>query len=730
MTARSQRPQLSRDELFQLKWLLGALLTLLGVATVAYMDVDAWWLMALTCGVVVATALWPRLPSRLPRLVHVLAFPFIAAFFVLDLWLHAELLPALVRLDMLLLSYRCLVYRQRRDDLQVIVLGLFLVVVAGVITVSLAFAAQILIYTACALLFLLAITLVESAGAGSAPLGNAAALPANDARAVPGWAAQVHWPRLLRRVLAAADWRVIALSVGLFAGVVAVSAVLFLLIPRFQLENGMFLDRFITKKARTGFSDSIKFGEVTDIMQDTSVALHIDVTEPNEMPAAPYWRMIVLDEYENGTFRMSAALRSRFAREKTAMRVNGTGRWRSSRGVWTFYLESGVSRHLPLLGEFQQLRFGEAQSFQTAAELGLVALSKDPVTMTAYQVDGFDFASRLRDRAEESYRVLPAAMRARRGEKEPNDATVLRELDAQAVGNVPLTAPEFAARVCAWLRERHKYSLSPRIPEGPGDPLVRWANSTEGGHCELFAGAFVLLARSVGFPARVVTGFRGGSWNAFATNSFTVRNADAHAWAEIFDEASGAWLRADPLEPAVAVQGSVEAQAAAARRTDRTWAARLDSLRVFWYRRIVSFDQQTQVTTLKAAKQAAQTSLQRVRKWLEHATGAIKTWWHRPWDVNRIVSVATIAVAAMMLAWLWQQAGPAIRARLLRHSSRREDPVRREAGRWLARLRNRNTPTERPPAVVADLQRIRFGARESWPDAGAVFRTARRAARS
>ena len=44
---------------------------------------------------------------------------------------------------------------KKRDDLQVILLGLFLIVVAGVLTVSLAFAGQILVFTACALGFLL-----------------------------------------------------------------------------------------------------------------------------------------------------------------------------------------------------------------------------------------------------------------------------------------------------------------------------------------------------------------------------------------------------------------------------------------------------------------------------------------------------------------------------------------------------------------------------------------------
>src|SRR4051812_32609305 len=135
-----RRPQLTRDELQQLKWLLSSGLILLAVSTVFYMDVDAWTLMALATVATFATLLRPTLPARVPPLVHTLAFPVIVLFFAGDLWLKTEVLPAMVRLDILLLLYRSLTYRQRRDDLQIVVLGLFLVVVAGVLTVSLTFA--------------------------------------------------------------------------------------------------------------------------------------------------------------------------------------------------------------------------------------------------------------------------------------------------------------------------------------------------------------------------------------------------------------------------------------------------------------------------------------------------------------------------------------------------------------------------------------------------------------
>ena len=391
-TGQTKRPQLSLDELHQLKWLLGGVLTLLGVWTVFYMDLGGWTLMVLTTIAAGACLAWPELPTRVPALAHTLAFPVIVLIFAGDLWLTAEVLPAMVRLDIMLLFYRGISYRQRRDDLQVIVLGLFLIVVAGVLTVSLMFAAQILIYTACALAFLLTITLVEAADGGQQ-------VPFQKGGAAPSWAAHANWGRLFRRMRTVADWRVVALGGGLFAGVVVVSGLLFLAIPRFQLQNSLFLERFISKKVKTGFNDSIKMGDVTEIQQDNGLALTVDVSDRTQVPATPYWRMLVLDQYESGTFKLSAQLRQKLGRERTDSVVHGEARPRLGVATyWTFYLESGVSRYLPLLGEFELLKFREPQNFRLGADLSVVALRDEPVTMTAYRVEGINAAAALPDR--------------------------------------------------------------------------------------------------------------------------------------------------------------------------------------------------------------------------------------------------------------------------------------------------------------------------------------------
>jgi hypothetical protein len=108
------------------------------------------------------------------------------------------------------------------------------------------------------------------------------------------------------------------------------------------------------------------------------------------------------------------------------------------------------------------------------------------------------------------------------------------------------TAPDDAAVVQAALEHLrsggYTYTLSPqRLGRDSVDDLLF---STREGFCGHYASAFVTLMRAAGIPARVVTGYLGGEWNSFG-GYLTVRQAEAHAWAEVWLPGRG-WTRADP----------------------------------------------------------------------------------------------------------------------------------------------------------------------------------------
>jgi len=86
------------------------------------------------------------------------------------------------------------------------------------------------------------------------------------------------------------------------------------------------------------------------------------------------------------------------------------------------------------------------------------------------------------------------------------------------------------------------YTLQPPLlGEHPVDDFLF---VTQRGFCEHYASAFVVLMRTAGVPARVVTGYQGGEANP-VDGFIVVRQSDAHAWAEVWFAGRG-WTRIDP----------------------------------------------------------------------------------------------------------------------------------------------------------------------------------------
>jgi transglutaminase-like putative cysteine protease len=87
-----------------------------------------------------------------------------------------------------------------------------------------------------------------------------------------------------------------------------------------------------------------------------------------------------------------------------------------------------------------------------------------------------------------------------------------------------------------------RYSLSPG--EYGKNDLEEFLFHRRLGFCEHYAASFATLMRLAGIPARVVTGYLGGEYNEIG-HFFLVRQADAHAWCEVWFPESG-WQRIDP----------------------------------------------------------------------------------------------------------------------------------------------------------------------------------------
>ncbi|MEZ0493765.1 transglutaminaseTgpA domain-containing protein [Kineococcus sp. TBRC 1896] len=116
----------------------------------------------------------------------------------------------------------------------------------------------------------------------------------------------------------------------------------------------------------------------------------------------------------------------------------------------------------------------------------------------------------------------------------------VRELGVRLAGG---RDPVAAARaVSAHLRSVARYSLEAPVPAAGQDAVDAFVFQDRVGFCEQFATAEVVLLRSAGFPARLVTGFAGGESSGGAR---VFRSADAHAWVEVWVPGAG-WVSSDP----------------------------------------------------------------------------------------------------------------------------------------------------------------------------------------
>jgi hypothetical protein len=113
------------------------------------------------------------------------------------------------------------------------------------------------------------------------------------------------------------------------------------------------------------------------------------------------------------------------------------------------------------------------------------------------------------------------------------------------------TRAEVVAAVEDHLRGGYRYELDSPVPPPGQDAVDHFLFESGSGFCEQFAAAEVVLLRSLGIPARVATGFSGGTEQ---DGRRVVRGTDAHAWVEVWQPGTG-WSPSDPTPAADAGTG-------------------------------------------------------------------------------------------------------------------------------------------------------------------------------
>jgi protein-glutamine gamma-glutamyltransferase len=270
----------------------------------------------------------------------------------------------------------------------------------------------------------------------------------------------------------------------------------------------------------TGLSDSMSPGMISNLIKSDAVAFRVHFLGDRPPYTTLYWRGPVLDQFDGTTWRMGAiGASAALSYSRAAGKVRYVVNLEPHNKTWLFALD-----------------------VPAAAPEGAYALS-DLQLRARRPVDEprrYEMTSWLDYRYGENTGAL-ALQRERRFDEAHNPRTIA--LGRQWARETGGDARAILARAIQLYNSAFTYTLDPPLLD-PRDPYDDFLFHSKRGFCEHYAGSFALLMRSAGIPARVVTGYQGGEVNPI-NQELIVRQADAHAWTEIWLPGEG-WLRVDP----------------------------------------------------------------------------------------------------------------------------------------------------------------------------------------
>ena len=305
-----------------------------------------------------------------------------------------------------------------------------------------------------------------------------------------------------------------------------IMVLLFVLFPRLAPLWGSPGDEPI---GRSGLSNRMQVGNIASLALDSSVAMRIRFEGAVPQQSELYFRGPVLATFDGREWLPLQATFSRQFQPQADLQVSGPAfRYQVTlephKRPWLLVLDA--SPEPP-----------EVPGFTTRMTNDLQWLASGPVNdlvrYTAQSYPQFRHGPLRAIASLQDYVALPTGFNPR-----------TRQLAAELRQQAPQAdAGTLIRMVLERLRTGgYSYTLEPGL-FGTHSADEFWFDRKQG-FCEHIAASFVVLMRSLGIPARIVTGYQGGELNTI-DNFWVVRQSDAHAWTEVWLAGQG-WVRVDP----------------------------------------------------------------------------------------------------------------------------------------------------------------------------------------
>ena len=605
---------------------------LVGLVAAGYLAVAgsgalAWpSLLAVPVALVVRTLIVLGL-LRLPasgRVVTALTIAYLG-FFPLDYrFLSRDFLTAVAHLVFFLAALRLVTARRGRDYLFTAILSLLELLTAALLSIQLGFFVCLALYLTFAI-----------GGLMSAEMRRAAARAGHVARAANRWAIA---PRL-------------AAMTGFVAlGALLLTALLFLVLPRTAhaalghlMHRGLYLP---------GFSNEVTLGAIGEIKSSATPVMRVRFfTSAGRFTAR--WRGSALDRFDGKRWSMSATPGELVRVEGGRARLAAEAQLRRpGQRIWyrvdlkpldtDVLFFAGLPEHIQInalllrrdaAGGYR-LGAGEAMGAHYLVN-ALLEPSPEERSGPAAPVPAPSIVER--------YLQLPAL--------DPRVAALARRWAEDA--RTPLAK---ARAIEGRLQTLYGYTIELPEREHP-DPLAHFLFERRRGHCEYFASAMTVMLRALGIPARLVTGFLGGTFNPLS-GQYVVRASDAHTWVEAYLPGWG-WATFDPTPPDPRPPAS------------SLWSQALlylDAVDTLWQDWVVNYDLGRQLVLADRLERTSRSwRLDPVSPWMtlrQRLTPAALWAWDHGWAIGVWLGLA--ALALWRGPWLWRTLAHRRRIRSLR----------------------------------------------------------------
>lgn len=335
------------------------------------------------------------------------------------------------------------------------------------------------------------------------------------------------------------------------------SVILFFGLPR--TPNPIFSFFGSTLTARTGFSETVKLGNVSDIQEDESVIFRVSTERLNEDEL--YFRGITLNYYDNNEWIYVKGFDDSKNIEIRGKLVEQTIYLEPYGGNYLFGLDKPIAIYSFLRYEREGLNFKTRDIISNRIRYDLKSVVSDVI----YE----------KNIDRKIYLQLPQ-----------NLSNKFYEFVKKFDGENKLEVIEKAQNY--FLSGEFKYNLK-NLPVSE-NPIEDFLFKTKEGNCEYFATSLTLILRALQIPSRVVAGYKGGIYNEIG-KYYIVKQSDAHLWVEAYIDDIG-WIRFDPTP-----SSEREAALLSSRKISK-FRIFLDTINYYYNTFVINYDLEKQVALL------------------------------------------------------------------------------------------------------------------------------------